>query len=146
MNWTGLAWTAALGLLASAPAFAGEETQALQGVWSGARFSSGTGDTGKGVKLELTITGNHISAKRVPDEKLIAEGDFEVAADGKSIDAVGTTGSYKGKSYLGIFQVSGDTLTWCTTTTGDAADRPTDFVAEPARKSYLIVVKRQPGA
>lgn len=134
----GLGWL--LLLPATVPA---ADAGALQGVWRGARFSAGKGeDPDKGVALELTFKGNHINGKRLPEEKLIGEGDFKVLADGKRLDATGATGGFKGKSYPGIFKIQGDTLLWCVTTSGNPEDRPTDFVAEPAKKSYLIIVKR----
>ena len=135
---------AGLGLLLLVPAtsIAGD-AKAIQGVWRGARFSAGKGDDpDKGVALELAFKDNHITGKRLPEEKLIGEGDFKLSADGKCMDATGITGGFKGKSYLGIFKMEGDTLFWCVTTSGNAADRPAGFVAEPSKKSYLIIVKR----
>lgn len=140
-----LSVTAAIGLLLQ-PCLASADdagAKSLQGVWRGIRFSSGQGeDPSKGVKLELTIKDNHVSAKRLPQGD-IGEGDFKIAADGKTIDAVGATGGFKDKSFAGIFKVKGNTLNWCTTTSGNAGDRPAEFSADPAKKSYLIVVKRQ---
>ena len=114
--------------------------KSLQGVWQGARFDSGKGeDPSKGVKLQLTIKGNHVSAMRLPEGN-IGEGDFRLSADGSTIDAIGTTGGYKGKNFLGTLKIQGDTLYWCTTS-GKPSGRPTDFVA--GNGNYLIVVKRQ---
>ncbi|MCX6900789.1 MAG: TIGR03067 domain-containing protein [Verrucomicrobia bacterium] len=139
------ALVAGLGLLLIFPATSpAADVNALQGVWRGARFSSGKGeDPGKGVALELTFKDNHISGKRLPEEKLIGEGEFKISADGKCMDATGATGGFKGKAYPGIFKINGNTLLWCVTTTGNAQDRPGAFVAEPAKKTYLIIVKRQ---
>ena len=141
----GTALAAGLGLLLLFPsASPAADGKALQGVWRGARFSSGKGeDMEKGVALELAFKDGHINGKRLPEEKPIGEGDFKVSADGKTMDAVGTTGGFKGKAFPGIFKIEGDTLLWCVTTTGNAQDRPAAFVAEPAKKTYLIIVKRQ---
>ncbi|MBI5687807.1 MAG: TIGR03067 domain-containing protein [Verrucomicrobia bacterium] len=136
---------AGLGLLPLFPADSpAADAKPLQGVWRGARFSSGKGeDPDKGVALELTIKDSHINGKRLPEEKPIAEGDFKLSADGKCMDATGSTGGFKGKTFPGIFKIEGDMLFWCVTTNGNTQDRPTGFVAEPAKKSYLIIVKRQ---
>ncbi len=112
----------------------------LDGVWSGARFDAGRGeDPSKGGKLQLTIKGNHVSAQRLPSGN-IGEGDFRIAPNSSAIDAIGTTGGYKGKSFQGVIKVQGDTLYWCTTS-GKPGGRPADFVA--GNGNYLIVVKRQ---
>lgn len=114
----------------------------LQGTWRGTRFSEGKGeDPSKGVALELTFTGNHVAGQRVPKGSL-GEGDIKVAAGGK-MDAVGTAGGFKGKTIPGIFRIEGDTLRWCVTTSGSEANRPTDFVAEPSKQSWLMVLKKQ---
>ena len=136
---------AGLGLLLLFPAASpAADASALQGVWRGARFSAGKGeDPDKGVALELIIKGSHINGQRLPEGKPIAEGDLKLSADGKCMDATGSTGGFKGKAFPGIFKIEGDTLFWCVTTSGNAEDRPADFVATPSKKSYLIIVKRQ---
>ena len=118
------------------------DTAALQGTWSGVRFSDGTGaDPSKGVKLELTFKDNHVTGRRLPEGDL-GTGDVALSNDGKNIDAVGTSKKSKGKSYQGIIKVEGDTLLWCVAT-GENQQRPAEFSADPAKKSYLIIVKRQ---
>jgi uncharacterized protein (TIGR03067 family) len=117
------------------------ETAALQGTWSGARFSEGTGtDASKGIKLELTIQNNHVKGRRLPEGDL-GEGDITLSNGGKNIDAVGTSKSQKGRSYQGIIKVEGDTLFWCTATGGK--QRPTEFVADGTKGTFLVVLKRQ---
>ena len=138
------ALVASLGWLLPPATSSAADAKALQGVWRGTRFSAGKGeDPSKGVALELTIKGKHINGQRLPDGKPIGEGDFKVSADGKCMDATGATGGFKGKAFLGIFKIEGDTLLWCVTTSDNPADRPKDFVAEPSKKSYLVIVKRQ---
>ena len=130
------------GIVLGTAASRAADTAALQGTWSGARFSAGSGDDpSKGVKLELTCKDNHVTGRRLPEGDLGA-GDVTLSNEGKNIDAVGTSGKNKGKSYQGIIKVEGDTLQWCVAT-GDKPQRPTEFTADPAKKSYLIIVKRQ---
>lgn len=117
----------------------------LQGIWTGARFDSGKGeDPSKGVKLQLIFEGDSVKGLRLPQGD-IGDGKFTVSADGKTIDATGNSGGFKGNLYLGIIKVDGDTLSWCTTAGhgGKTQKRPTEFAANPAQATYLIVVKRQ---
>lgn len=127
----------------SSPADDTNSARALEGVWSGARFDEGKGeDPSKGVKLELTFTGDRVKARRLPEGD-IGEGTFKLSADGKTMDAFGAGARYKNKTYFGIIKIEGDTLYWCTTGTGGKAPRPTEFAADPDAQTYLIVVKRQ---
>ena len=60
--------------------------------------------------LTLTFTDGKVTARRVPDGD-IGAGEFTLSADGKTIDAVGTSKNYKGNLYRGILKIEGDTLT-----------------------------------
>lgn len=138
----GVCWL--FGLLTFAPAADAVTAEALQGTWRGERFDKGTGDgSAKGVPLEVTFTGNKVKGLRLPQGD-IGDGEFTLSADGKTIDAVGTTGGFKGNTYLGVIKIEGDTLSWCTTAGGGKTQkRPAGFTADPAQRTYLIVVKRQ---
>lgn len=129
---------------APAPAADAVNQESLQGAWRGERFDSGTGDgSAKGVQLELNFTGNRVKGLRLPQGD-IGEGEFTISKDGKAIDTVGTSGGFKGNTYLGIIKIEGDTLYWSTTAGGGKTQkRPADFSGDPAQRVYLIVVKRQ---
>ncbi len=119
-------------------------TKSLEGVWSGTRFSEGKGEAPeKGVKLELTFEGDKIVGKRLPAGNAIGEGAFKLSDGGKAIEALGSTGGFRGKSYQGIIKIEGDTLYWCTATSQNDPQRPKEFAANPAEQTYLIVIKRQ---
>jgi uncharacterized protein (TIGR03067 family) len=131
--------------LALVPAPDGELTaKDLQGVWVGARFTEGKGeDPKKGVKLELTFKDNALSVRK-ESRTLVGEAAFTLSADGKTIDATGTTGGYRNKTYLGILKIDGDTLYVCINgTAGKDQKRPTEYSADPGPAHYLIVAKRQ---
>ena len=116
----------------------------LEGTWVGARFTEGKGDDpAKGEPVEFTFKGSALAGRK-GNGTLIGEATFTIAADGKSIDAVGATGGYKGKTYLGILKLEGDTLTWCSSgTAGKSQKRPADFTADSFQGKYLIVLKRR---
>lgn len=137
--FAGLGWAA----IASADSEAAVNKKALKGVWRGIRYSEGKGeDPSQGVKLELTFDGNKVVGKRSADA-IIGEGTFKLSEDGKTIDATGSTGGYKGKTYLGIVKIDGDTLYWCTGTAGKLQKRPTKFEADSGSQHYLIIVKKE---
>jgi uncharacterized protein (TIGR03067 family) len=114
----------------------------LEGTWTGMRFTEGRGDDpSKGAKVEFTFKGE-LLAGRKESGSLIGEATFTI--DGRNLDATGTTGGYRGKTYLGIFKLEGDTLTWCVSgVAGRNARRPRDFAADPGTSQYLIVLRRR---
>jgi uncharacterized protein (TIGR03067 family) len=116
----------------------------LQGQWKGVRFTEGDGTNAtNGVKVEFTFKDNTLAGRKESNAP-IGEATFTLSADGKSIDATGTSSGYRGKSYLGILKLDGDKLTWCTTGSGGKdPKRPTAFTANPGNAQYLIVLTRQ---
>jgi uncharacterized protein (TIGR03067 family) len=139
------AGAALLALVAFAPASPdGLTAKDLQGVWIGARFTEGNGsDPKQGVALVLTFKDNLLVVRKESNAP-VGEATFTLSADGKSIDATGTSGGYRNKTYLGILKVEGDTLTWSTNgTAGKNSKRPGGFTADPGGAVYLIVAKRQ---
>ena len=133
-------------LLLALPAGADEgiTLKDLQGTWKGARFTEGDGSNATGgVKVEFTFKDNTLVGRKESTAP-IGEATFTLSADGKSIDATGTSGGYRNKSYLGILKLDGDKLIWCTTGSG-AKDpkRPAGFTANPGNAQYLIVLTKQ---
>jgi len=128
-----------LGLLAPDD---GVSAKDLEGVWTGERYTEGKGEPGKGVKIELTFKGDTVVGRK-ESKALIGEATFTIT-EGKTIDATGTSGGYKGKTYSGILKIEGDTLTWCSTgAVGKDKKRPTGYTASPGEAHYLMVLKRQ---
>jgi uncharacterized protein (TIGR03067 family) len=135
---------ASLILLMLAAADEGITLKDLQGTWKGARFTEGDGSNAtNGVKVEFTFKDGTLVGRKESNAP-IGEATFTLSADGKSIDATGTSSGYRGKSYLGILKLDGDKLTWCTTGSG-AKDpkRPGGFTANPGNAQYLIVLTKQ---
>lgn len=132
-------------LVLALPADDALTAKALEGTWKGARFTEGKGeDPDKGVKLEFTFKGNTLSGRK-ESKAPIGDATFTLSADGKTIDASGTSGAYRGKAYLGIIKVEGDTMYWCSsgTAAGKEPKRPSGFTADAGNAFYLIVLKRQ---
>ncbi len=143
-------WTALLFLFISlsplSPYLLAEEVtvKALQGTWKGARFTEGNGEKAAGgVKVEFTFKDGALVCRKESGAP-VGEATFTLSADGKTIDCTGTSAGYRGKAYLGILKIDGDTLTWCSTGgAGKDQKRPGSYVADPGQAHYLIVLKKQ---
>jgi uncharacterized protein (TIGR03067 family) len=135
----------ALALIVLCSAGAGDDavTQSLQGRWSGARFTEGSGDKPDGgQKLDFVFKDNTLTGYK-DSGAVVGEATFTISADGKQIDAVGTSGGYRGKTYLGILKIDGDKLWWCSSgAAGKNQKRPGSFVANSGDAHYLIVLTR----
>jgi uncharacterized protein (TIGR03067 family) len=117
--------------------------KALQGHWTGARYTEGNGDNQSGAqKLEFVFKDNTLICVK-ENGSLVGGATFTVSADGKQIDCTGTSSGYQNKTYPGILRVDGDKLWWCTSgAAGKNAKRPTSFTANAGEASYLIVLTR----
>jgi uncharacterized protein (TIGR03067 family) len=130
-------------LLAAAPDDA-VTSQSLQGTWKGARFTEGGGENAaQGVKVEFTFKDSTLVGRK-ESGVTIGEATFSLSEQGRNIDATGTAGGYKGKTYPGILKLEGDKLWWCVSGGGGKdPKRPGSFVANPGAAQYLIVLARQ---
>lgn len=125
-------------------ALQGVDAKALQGAWKGERFTEGTG-TGdaRGEKVDFLFKDGKLQGFK-GNGTLIGEAVFTLSPDGKSIDATGTSGGYRNKTYLGILKLEGDTLTWCSSgAAGKNQKRPASFTADAGQAHYLIVLQKQ---
>lgn len=138
-----LRWAALLLAVAPAPDD-GITPKDLQGNWKGARFTEGAGENAaQGVKVEFTFKDATLVGRK-ESGVVIGEATFALSDNGRSIDATGTAGGYKGKSYPGILKIEGDKLSWCIAGGGGKDQkRPGSFVANPGSAQYLIVLTRQ---
>ena len=110
----------------------GEARKELAGVWEGRVDEGATGH-------QLTFTPDHIAGKQ--DEKYLGEGGFklDLLKQPRWMDATGTKGPQRGRRYLGIYALDGDTLKWCVSTPGN--ERPTEFATKNGQ--FLLILKRQ---
>ena len=65
---------------------------------------------------------------------------LDPSANPKTMDITGTDGPNKGKTFLCIYELDGDTLRVCYDLRGKA--RPTEFKTKPGTKLYLVTYKR----
>jgi uncharacterized protein (TIGR03067 family) len=110
-----------------------EARKSLAGTWAGGVENGATGH-------QLTITTENISGTR-NQKQFLGEGKFTLDTTQKPwrLDATGTKGSPKGKTYLGICLLDGDALKWCVATPGN--ERPKELATKDS--NFLLVLKRQ---
>jgi uncharacterized protein (TIGR03067 family) len=63
------------------------------------------------------------------------------SAKPKEMDIIGTDGPNKGKTYMTIYELDGDTLKVCYDLSGKG--RPTEFKTKEATKLFLVTYKRE---
>jgi uncharacterized protein (TIGR03067 family) len=114
----------------------------LVGTWQGYVVTGRGEDPNNGpLKLELVITSDKIRAKDLRSGESLGEGPYKLGPDKtlKELDATGKVKERPSTTYLGIYELEGDTLKWCVSNGGK--DRPTELATR--RGKYLMVLKRQ---
>ena len=115
----------------------------IEGVWQGAAVDGDGSKPGSARARisELVITAEKITAKDGQGNSL-GEGTFKLGRNGNvvTIDASGTAGQTRGKQYLGILIVEGDTLKWCSANPN--RPRPAQFRTTPP-DAFLMVLTRK---
>ena len=116
--------------------------QNLLGTWTG-WVVEGRGerpDRGPAKISEMVITRDLIRAR--DDRQSYGAGQYRLDArqNPGHLDAMGTEGQSRGKNYLGIFSLQGDTLYWCSANPG--RPRPTELATRPGNGQFLMVLKR----
>jgi hypothetical protein len=114
----------------------------LDGVWRGFVVYGRGEQTDRGTaQIELTIKGNHITARRLDGRPgPLGQGDYQYTKGRvRTLDAT-ETGRKKPRTYLGICSFAPDTIKWCVATPGNP--RPTGFQSKGPQQ-YLMVLKRQ---
>ncbi len=114
----------------------------LDGVWRGFVVEGKGERPDRGpVHLELTIKGNHISARRLDGQGApLGEGAYTLTTDRFYLmDATEIRRRGKARPYQGIVSFGPDLMKWCVATPGNT--RPADF--ETKRQQFLVILKRQ---
>jgi uncharacterized protein (TIGR03067 family) len=101
--------------------------------------------------------GAPIPPEKYKDGKLFMEGDtftyklgnrvvvrgirkLDPSRTPRALDDTHTEGTFKGKTYLGIYELNGDTFKTCNG--GPGQDRPKSFATKPRSGLLLVVYKR----
>ncbi len=122
-------------VFAGAAAFA-DDRQSIIGVWVGRMPGDAEGT------IKLTITPAKISGRNPKNGRSLGEGPYELDAAVKTIDATRLIGkSTRGKRYLGIYALTGNSLKWCATSR--TSRRPAELVHRPGKDEYLMVLERR---
>lgn len=130
----------------AAPELMAAEQKKLHGTWEGYAVENEGERPDRGpVHLRLVIEGDKISAVDLgatEKDKSMGSGTFklDLTKELKEFDATGVVlPGKREKTYLGIYQLEGDTLKWCID--NRAKERPTAFRTIGGK--YLLVLKRQ---
>ena len=118
------------------------ERQRLMGTWTG-WIVDGRGDRPNamiGKITEMVITDRTIRAR--DDQQNMGEGNYRLGREQGmgTLDTAAVAGPLRGKTYLGIYQLDGDTLRWCTANPG--RPRPTELITRRGEGWYLMVLRR----
>ncbi len=121
------------------------QDKALIGTWEGwlVQGDGSQPSQRQGRITELVITAAQISAKDGGNRSMGA-GTYRTGGTGavRTIDATGTAGEPNGKAFQGIYQVSGDTLKWCSGN-DKAKTRPTELKTNVGNGHFLMVLTRK---
>ena len=136
---------AALPILADPPQDDGvkKELKKLQGTWATVSIEAAgekVTDKDKIKARKLTIKGDKYTLK-VGDEMVQGTIEINPTRKPKRIDVKPNTGSNKGKTSLGIYELKGDNLKICLGPPGK--ERPTEFATQAEAAQQLVVYKRE---
>lgn len=95
---------------------------------------------------EMVITAQQITCKDGRGGSMGA-GTYRTSGTGalRTIDATGTAGQPSGKAFQGIYQVSGDTLKWCSGN-DRAKARPAELKTNTGNGHFLMILTRKTDA
>ncbi|GAC1463147.1 MAG: hypothetical protein NVSMB9_00260 [Isosphaeraceae bacterium] len=125
------------------PGRAADDSKEIEGAWTCVSMERNGApvppDRYKGGRL--VMAGERFSYYQ--NGRLFTQGVRKLDASRKprELDDTHTLGPFKGKTYLGIYELDGDTLKTCNGTAGQA--RPTEFTTKPGSGRLLIVYKRE---
>jgi uncharacterized protein (TIGR03067 family) len=119
-----------------------QDGDTIQGAWlpssaelAGQKFPD---DVRKTIKLELKNDKYTVTAGKAVDN-----GTFKLnpSVKPKALDITGTDGPNKGKTFLAIYELDGDTLRVCYDLSGK--NRPTEFKTKADTQLFLVTYKRE---
>ena len=125
------------GTLAQQP----DPARQLIGTWKG-QIVDGGGEQGPIEVTEFVVTPEKITATRAGSRFPMGAGTYRLGNQQglKTLDAQGNEGGARGKAFLGIYTLEGNTLRWCVSNPG--RPRPTELTSRAPQGQYLLVLTR----
>jgi uncharacterized protein (TIGR03067 family) len=119
------------------------ELKKLEGTWATVSIEAAgqkVTDEDK-IKTRKLTTKGHKYTFKVGDETVQGTIEINPSKKPKTIDVTPDSGSNKGKTLLGIYELDGDNLKTCLALPGK--DRPADFATAAEDAQQLVVYKRE---
>ena len=118
------------------------DCDAVQGTWLASAAELGgkpfPEEVRKSIKLTLKDGKYTVTVGKNPDQGTVK---LDSSAKPKALDISGTEGPNKGKTFLAIYELDGDTLKICYDLSGKA--RPTEFKTAEGTQQFLVTYKRE---
>ena len=145
ITWAVCGLVIGMGCLSARAQPAGEAQKDLQGTWTATRAERDGKGAGDVIGHRLSVDGNRFQIRSKGGKPLYA-GAVRVDPGAKpaTIDFEHSNGALKGKKWLGIYQLSGDTLTICDNAVNLEKSRPAAFETRAGSGYVLIAFKRAP--
>jgi uncharacterized protein (TIGR03067 family) len=136
-------WIPAAGLARVSAQPAGEAAAKLQGTWTAVRAERDGNTAQDVVGNRLSFSGDRFRIDSSAGKTLYAGTvHVDASATPMAIDFAHTEGALAGKSWKGIYEIAGDTLTTCDNAPDLTKGRPASFEARRASGYVLINFRR----
>ena len=122
-----------------------KDKELIQGAWRPVSGEQGGTAQDDAKEHLLTFEGDMFSIKRGDQQFIKGTFTLDPSQKPKTIDMKVTEGRKeedKGKMVRGIYEVSKDTLKWCTAEPG-SEDRPKEFATMAGNRHMLVTLKRE---
>ncbi|MDQ3624968.1 MAG: hypothetical protein M3463_21225 [Verrucomicrobiota bacterium] len=113
----------------------GDDRKDILGLWRGGMPGDPPGS------IELVITPANITGRNPRTGKSLGEGTYQLDPATKRIDARHSERAGRGKTYLGIYSLEGNTLRWCSNSR--LKKRPSSLQHRPDTDQFLMILERQ---
>jgi uncharacterized protein (TIGR03067 family) len=134
--------TLVLSIMQTAKSDGPKDSDAIQGTWLASAAELGgkpfAEEVCKSIKLTLKDGKYTVTVGKNPDQGTVS---LDPSTKPKALDVTGTEGPNKGKTFLAIYELDGDTLRICYDLSGKS--RPTEFKTTEGTQLFLVTYKRE---